>query len=108
MWHPDIEWITPPEVPGGGTFVGKEAVVAFLKNFEGSLGVLRLSFEIEEIIPINDEYLVSSVATGTSESGVALPPHNWFHLMRTEDGLLCRAQLFLDREQALEAAGLSE
>ena len=108
MWHPDIEWITPPEVPGGGTFVGKEAVVAFLKNFEGSLGVLRLSFEIEEIIPINGEYLVSSVATGTSESGVALPPHNWFHLMRTEDGLLCRAQLFLDRVQALEAAGLSE
>jgi ketosteroid isomerase-like protein len=107
-FHPEIEWINPPEMPGGGTYIGKDAVLAFLREWEGSAGVLNLSFEIEQIIPIDGEYLVISVATGTSESGVVLPPHNWFHLMRAEDGLLRRAQLFLDREQALEAAGLSE
>ena len=72
------------------------------------MGVLKLSFEIEEIVPTNGEYLVTSVAMGTSDSGVTIPPHNWFHLMRIEDNLLRRAQLFLDREQAFEAAGLSE
>ena len=105
--HPDIEWITPPEVPGGGTFVGKQATTEFLRNFEGTMGVLNLSFEIEEIISAGDEYLVISLAEGTGESGVAIPPHNWFHLMKLEGGKLRRAQLFLDRSQALEAAGLS-
>ena len=106
--HPDIEWITPREVPGGGTFVGKEATLEFLQNFEGTMGVLRLSFEIEEIIPAGDQYLVISLAEGTSAGGVPIPPHNWFHLLKPEDGQLRRAELFLDRGQAFEAAGLSE
>jgi ketosteroid isomerase-like protein len=105
--HPDVEWITPPEVPGGGTFVGKEATAEFLRNFEGTMGVLNLSFQIQEIIPADDQYLVISLAEGTSASGVAIPAHNWFHLVRLENGRLRRAQLFLDRHQALEAAGVS-
>ena len=106
--HPDVEWITPPEVPGGGTFVGKEATVQFLRNFEGTMGVLNLSFEIQDIIPAGDQYLVVSLAKGTSDSGVAIPPHSWFHLVKPEDGKLRRAELFLDRSQAIEAAGLRE
>jgi hypothetical protein len=106
--HPDIEWIDPPQLPGGSTHVGKEAVVAFLREWEGSMGVLNLSFEIEEIIPFDGEYLVISLAQGTGESGVGIPAHNWFHLMKLEDGTIRRARLFLDRAQAFEAAGLSE
>ena len=106
--HPDVEWITPPEVPGGGKFVGKEATVEFLRNFEGTMGVLNLSFRVRDIIPAGGQYLVISLAEGTGASGIAVPAHDWFHLVRLEDGKLKRAQLFLNRDQALEAAGLSE
>jgi len=106
--HPDIEWITPPQLPGGGTYVGSEATVAFLREWEGTMGVLNLSFEIQEIIPARDEYLVVSIAEGTSESGVGIPAHSWFHLMTLENGKIRRAQLFLDRGEALEAVGLRE
>ena len=106
--HPDVEWITPPEVPGGGTFSGKEATVEFLRNFEGTMGVLDLSFQIKEIIPAGEEYLVISRAEGTGASGVAIPAHDWFHLVMLEDGKLRRARLSLNRDQALEAAGLTE
>ena len=105
--HPDVEWITPPEVPGGGSFIGKEATMEFLRNFEGTMGVLDLSFQIQEIIPAGEEHLVISRAEGTGASGVGIPAHNWFHLIRMEDGRLRRAQLFLDHDRALEAAGLS-
>lgn len=37
------------------------------------MGVLNLSFTIQEIIPGRGEYLVVSVAEGTSESGVCDP-----------------------------------
>jgi ketosteroid isomerase-like protein len=105
--HPEIEWITPAEVPGGGTFRGERETAGFLRNFEGTKGVLDLSFQVEEILPAGDEYLVVSLAEGTSASGVAIPAHHWFHLIRLEDGKVRRAELFLDRDQALEAAGLS-
>ena len=104
--HPDVEWTTPPEVPGGGTFAGREATLAFLRNFEGTTGILDLSFEIEEIIPADGRYLIVSVARGRSASGVDVPAHNWFHLVTLQDGGLRRAELFLDRAQANAAAGL--
>jgi ketosteroid isomerase-like protein len=107
LMHPDIEWITPAEVPGGGTFVGKEATAGFLSNFEGTNGVLNLSFQIQEIIPATGQYLVISRAEGSGASGIAVPAHDWFHLIRLENGMVRRAELFLDRNQALEAAGLS-
>lgn len=106
--HPDIEWITPPEVPGGGTLIGKKATTEFLRNFEGTMGVLNLTFEIQDIVPAREEYLVITLAKGTSESGVAIPVHNWFHLMKLEHGKFRRAEVFLDRSQAFEAAGLRE
>jgi ketosteroid isomerase-like protein len=108
FYHPDIEWTNPPEMPGGGTHTGKDAVLTFLREWEGTLGILSLTFQIEEIIPADGEYLVVSVATGTSDSGVVIPPHSWFHLMRIEDRLLRRARLFFDRAEAFEAAGLSQ
>jgi ketosteroid isomerase-like protein len=43
-----------------------------------TMGILNLSFQIEEIIPANGEYLMISVFTGTSESGVVIPPQNVF------------------------------
>ena len=106
LMHPDVEWVTPPEVPGGGTLVGREATLDFLRNFEGTVGVLDLSFEIEEIIPAGGRYLVISLAQGAGGSGVTVAPHHWFHLMTLEGGKLRRAELFLDRGQAFEAAGL--
>ena len=106
--HPEVEWTDPPQLPGATTHVGQEAVVSFLREWEGTMGIVRLTFEIEEIIPAGDDYLVVSLAQGAGESGAPIPAHNWFHLMRIEDGLLRRAQLFLDRAEALEAAGLSE
>src|SRR5215213_3372766 len=79
--RPDLEWITPPEVPGGGTFVGKTATAEFLRNFEGTMDVLDLSFQIQEVIPGDDQYLVVSLAEGTSASGLSVPAHHWFHLV---------------------------
>jgi ketosteroid isomerase-like protein len=108
FFHPDVEWINPPEVPGGGTRIGKDAVLTFFREWEGTMGILDMSLQIEEIIPANGEYLVISVGTGTSGSGVVLPPQDWFHLFRIEDRLIRKGRVFFDRAAALEAAGLRE
>ena len=73
FFHPQVEWINPPEMPGGGTHIGKDAVLTFLREWEGTMGVLKLSFEIEEIVPTNGEYLVTSVARGRATAGSRFP-----------------------------------
>jgi hypothetical protein len=82
--------------------------MAFLREWEGSMGVLRLSFEIQDVATLSDGYLVTSLAQGAGGSGAPIPPHHWFHWIRFRDGKFAAARLFLDRDQALEAVGLSE
>jgi ketosteroid isomerase-like protein len=70
---------------------------------------MRTSFSVEEILGEGDDYVVVTRAHVTGEtSGVALPDHTWFHVMRLRDGRLSRNRIFLSRAQALEAAGLPE
>jgi ketosteroid isomerase-like protein len=42
---------------------------------------------------------------GSGESGVPIPPHQWFHWLVLRGGTIIRAQLFLNRADALEAVG---
>jgi len=104
--HPDIEWTDPKQLPDETTHVGLEAVTDTRREWDGS--VIRLSFDIEEIIPLGDDYLVCSKASGIGASGTPIPPHDWFHIVSLEDGLIRRMRTFLDRDAALVAAGLSK
>ena len=104
----EIEWIDPPELPGGGTHQGREATMAFLREWEGSMSVVRLNFTIDEISSCPDgSYFTVTTAQGAGEGGVPIPPHQWFHWIHLEGGKLVRARVFLDRDAALAAAGLA-
>src|SRR5687767_486365 len=82
LLHPEVEWVDPPELPGGGVHVGREATMSFLREWEGSLGVLRLHFHLDEILECPDGYLSVSTAHGSGEGGVPIPPHQWFHWLK--------------------------
>ena len=60
FFHPDVVWIDPPELPGGGTHNGRDATTTFLREWGGGLG-LRLAFEMEQIIPLDSGYLAISL-----------------------------------------------
>ncbi len=104
----DAEWIDPPGLPGGGTHRGRTEIMEFLREWEGTVGVVNLEFEVEEVLETSDGYLVVSVAQGSGGSDTPIPRHNWFHWLKIRDRVVVRAQLFLDRGEALEAVGLRE
>ena len=69
------------------------------------MGVLRLSFELDEFLECPEGYLSISTARGTGDAGVPIPPHQWFHWLEFDEaGKMVRAQLFLDRGAAFTAA----
>jgi ketosteroid isomerase-like protein len=108
LLDPDVEWIDPPELPGAGAHHGREATMQFLREWEGTMGIVNLEFELDEVLECPDGYLVVSTARGAGEGGSPIPPHQWFHWIRLDGGCLLWARLFLNRAAALEATGLSE
>jgi ketosteroid isomerase-like protein len=100
----DIVWISDPRFPGGGTHEGKENVRRWLNQ----LWIYdEFSIDVEEIIDLDDR------ALGITRCQ-AVPPDApkvdwlWCHLVSFRDGLISQVQSFLDRNSALEAAGLRE
>jgi len=98
----DIVWISDPRFPGGGTHKGKENV----RQWFAKLWIYEeISVEVEEIIDLGERVL------GITRCHAAPPDAPevdwlWCHLVTFRDGLISRAQSFLDKHSALRAAGL--
>jgi ketosteroid isomerase-like protein len=100
----DILWISDPSFPGGGTHAGKENVRRWLTT----LWIYdEVSIDVEDIIDLDGRALGVTRFHGASAGA---PPVDWpwCHLVTFRDGLISQAQSFLDRAEALEAAGLAE
>jgi ketosteroid isomerase-like protein len=100
----DVVWISDPRFPGGGTHEGKENVRRWLTT----IWIYdEISVDVEAIIDLDDQALGITQFHGVSADA---PPVDWpwHHLFAFREGLISQVQTFLDRAEALEAAGLSE
>ena len=106
MCSPDIEITEPREIPDSSTFHGHQGV-------RGVLGKLQevfpdMEFAPDEFIAHGNRILVSMQWLGTGASSGVRSQITLFHVWGFEGDLATRVQAFLDRREALEAAGLSE
>jgi ketosteroid isomerase-like protein len=106
LFHPEIEAHDPPEMPDAAIHRGHEAV---RRDWEQTAELFEdFSIELEETFDHGDVVVVFLLYRGRgSESGAEVEAR-MAHLWTVRDGKAIRLQQFLDREQALEAAGLSE
>jgi ketosteroid isomerase-like protein len=100
----DVVWISDPRFPGGGRQNGKENVQRWLR---GLWIYDKVSIEVEEIIDLDNRALGITQFHGVSADG---PPVDWTwcHLFVFRDRRVSQVQSFLNRDAALEAAGLEE
>jgi ketosteroid isomerase-like protein len=100
----DVVWISDSRFPGGGRHSGKENVQHWLRQ----LWIYdEVSIKVEEVIDLDDRALGITRFHGVA-AGAPTVDWPWCHLFTFRDGRICRAQSFLDRAEALEAAGLRE
>ena len=100
-----------PEFPDATRRVGAAQVREMLSNYM-SVGWDGL-FHVQEYIDASPEVIViwhmHALAPGSGVSLAAVgQPTTFFHVCELEEGKLKRLRQFLSREQAFEAAGLSE
>jgi ketosteroid isomerase-like protein len=90
----------------GGTYRGAEGFRRFLASFWDEFD--EPNAEIGDVIEEGDQVLASMTFRGRGKhSGVPAEMH-YFQLWRLRDGKAVRGQAFTSKEEALEAAGLSE
>jgi ketosteroid isomerase-like protein len=104
-----IEIRNPPDFPVRGPFQGHDGVRRWREQVFEIAEDARV--EPEEIVDVHDDgeiVLMLLRATGTaSYTGMKLD-YEWAAIWTIRDGKLLRAQGYLDRADALEAAGLLE
>ena len=91
-------------MPGGGTFRGKDATRSYLDR----LGVFEQeALDVERVVDLGDRVLGITTIRAKPPDGPSVE-WVWCQLVTFRHGLVSEVRSFLDRESALEAAGLSE
>jgi ketosteroid isomerase-like protein len=108
--HPRIEMDTT-RAPLAGlarVYKGREEVARFWREWLEAWGEQQI--ETPELIDGGDEVLMWTKGHRVQGRGsgveVSMPPYAW--LMTINDGEIVRAVMYMDKAEALEAAGLSE
>ena len=104
------EWETNPELVGlAGIYRGRAGVRDFFEQLFGLETWESIHVEVEEITEASDgRVLVGMLARARGRgSGAPTELHLW-QVFWFAEGLITRRQVFWTRQEALEAAGLSE
>jgi ketosteroid isomerase-like protein len=101
----EFEWVSSPELPDAGTYRGEAAkrwIAAWAESFEG------FTAEATEIIDAGDKVFVAILQRGGVRGSQTVVEGHWWIVMTVREGVVARSEAFVERAQALEAAGLRE
>jgi ketosteroid isomerase-like protein len=104
--HPDVEFHTYAQSPEAGVYRGKEAVRKYNENLFGQFESIR--FDVEEIIDAGDRVVVLSTQHAVPKGGQQEMSVRVAEVWTIRDGLLAERRSYSTREEAFEAAGLSD
>jgi ketosteroid isomerase-like protein len=104
-YHPDAEFDATVR-PDGRVFQGPEGVAEGMRVWAGTWDAYRM--EVEEIIDAGDRVLVVARESGRGKgSGLSIDQQS-FSVFTLRHGKIARWEVFVVRDEALKAAGLSE
>ena len=105
FWAEDAVYREGPGWPNAGVYRGRAAALARMGSLVELLGPIEV--RLDELIDVGDGRLVAF--TSMVGQGANAPYTQSFAVVhRLRGGLIVEADYYLDRDQALEAAGLSE
>ena len=104
---PDVVMVQPPEVPDAKSYEGWGAIAEAMDDWPNEWEDFRM--DLIEIIDAGGEVAVSVTRQRGRGRGSGIEmDFEVFYVSRGRNGKLARMEMFFNREQALEAAGLTE
>ena len=110
LWSPELVWdFSPSGIPGLGVYRGFDEIRTFFeKDWFGAFPFEEWEVEVDELIDNGDQVIAVSRQRGRGgTSGVEAELEQAF-IVTVRDGEIVQVEGYLDRDAALEAAGLSE
>jgi hypothetical protein len=106
LLHPEVEWIEDPRYPGAQSYRGREGVERSINGWWETWA--SLGMRVEGMVDADDLVVFWGVtqARGADSEVTVSGPFGGVWAFR--DGLVVRVQVLGGREEALEAAGLTE
>ena len=108
-WANDIEWrATEGAIDDRGPLHGKDACRAYLRDWLDTFDDFKV--EPVELIDAGDERVVAALRYSgrAKQSGANVPATHFAVVYVIRDGKIARGREYATRDQALQAAGLSE
>jgi ketosteroid isomerase-like protein len=102
---PNVELCEWPEAPGSQTYRGVDGVRRAFDIWFETWDWMKL--EIEEIRPVGDRVLFTLHQRARGRTSTAEVEVRSYNVYTFRDGQVTRAELFLERENAVAAAGLT-
>ena len=105
---PEVEWHPPPDIPNATVAIGRDALIA---NFQDWFGAWEDYRSVpEEILDGGDDRVVLCARESArgKGSGIELESRRIFGVFQLRNRKVVRQQAYLDRAEALRAAGLGE
>jgi hypothetical protein len=100
---PDVEWHAPPGFLEGEVFHGRAALAPQMREQFGSV-FKNSKTELRDAVEGPNGWLVA--AHQTAEHGATKVEWQGWYVVHIDNGLLKRMWVFMDREPALQQAGL--
>jgi ketosteroid isomerase-like protein len=111
FWSEDIVWdATPAGVPGLGIYRGREEVRKFFEeDWFGAFPFDEWELSADKVIDAGGDRVVSLMRQhGRGAASGAEVELEFGQVITLRDGKVVQVDIYLDREKALEAAGLRE
>jgi ketosteroid isomerase-like protein len=108
-WRPEIIWdASPTGIPGLGVYRGYDEVRTFFDDWFGAFPFDEWEAEVEQLIDAGDRVVAMVTQRGRGRASGAAAALEMGQVITLRDGEVVRIDVYLDRAQALEAAGLGE
>ena len=109
FWSLDFVWdASPMGIPGIGLYSGYDEIREGFEDWFGAFPFEEWEVQIDEIIDHGDQVVVMSRQRGRGANSGVMAELEMGQIVTMRDGKGVRLETHLDRNKALEAAGLSE
>ena len=110
FWSPEIVWdASPSRIPGLGVYRGYDEVRSFFKeDWFQAFPFEEWEIEVDQLIDSGDQVIAMSRQRGRGKTSGAAAELELAQIITLRDGEILRIENYLDRTEALEAAGLRE
>ena len=103
----DFELVVAAEVPERRSYRGREGVAEFAQRWMEAFE--RFSMQRQELIDAGNDRVFASYRQSAIGKGSGVPIElEYFAVYEVENGKVVRTRHYLDRDKALEAAGLQK